>query len=48
VPVDIDKDGVKQVYGIGRLSDYERTLLTKAVTDLRADISKGAKFMQET
>jgi malate dehydrogenase len=47
VPVDLGKEGVTQAYPIGLLSEYEQILLTKAISDLKADIGKGINFAQE-
>lgn len=44
VPLDFGEEGVVQAHDIGKLSDYEQTLLGTAVEQLQKDVRKGLEF----
>ncbi|CAG8519889.1 7601_t:CDS:2 [Diversispora eburnea] len=44
--VEIDSEGVKQVFPLGRVSPYEEQLVEGALPDLKNSIEKGIKFVQ--
>jgi len=46
-PIRIDKNGVKENLGLGKLSDYEKKLVDEAIGDLQKSISKGEQFAAE-
>lgn len=39
------KNGIEKNLGIGKLSDYERNLVTAALPELKANIKKGEEFV---
>jgi malate dehydrogenase len=44
-PILLGKNGVEKNLGIGKLLDYERNLVTAAMTELIANIKKGEEFV---
>jgi malate dehydrogenase len=45
-PVELGPNGVEKIHGIENLSAYEKELVEKAVPELKANISKGVKFIK--
>ncbi|RHZ86909.1 hypothetical protein Glove_42g56 [Diversispora epigaea] len=45
--VEINSDGVKQIFPLGRISSYEEQLVEAALPDLKMSIEKGIKFVKE-
>jgi len=43
-PVELGPNGVKEIKGFGKLSDYEKKLLDAAVPELAGNIKKGVEF----
>ncbi|GAA96306.1 uncharacterized protein L969DRAFT_99418 [Mixia osmundae IAM 14324] len=46
VPVELGPEGVKKILPIGELSEYEQTLMKKAVEELKGNIVKGVSFVE--
>ncbi|KAJ1968835.1 malate DEHYDROGENASE, NAD-dependent, partial [Dimargaris xerosporica] len=46
LPVELGKDGVERIHSIGPISDYEKQLLSGAVTELKGSIQKGVDFVR--
>ena len=44
-PVTFGKDGIKEVHGFGKLSDYEQGWFDKMMPELKAQIEKGKAFV---
>lgn len=44
-PVELGPDGVKQVHGLGSLSELENSLVLKAIPELRKNIERGVAFV---
>ncbi|KAI9484634.1 malate dehydrogenase, NAD-dependent [Zychaea mexicana] len=44
--IELGKDGVEKIHGLGEISDYEKDLISKAVPELKKNISKGNSFVQ--
>lgn len=47
-PLRLGKNGWEENYGLGKLSDYEKTLVEKALPELKASIKKGEDFVSQT
>jgi len=46
-PVRIDRNGVKENLGLGKLSDYEKKLVKECLPELQASIKKGENFVNK-
>jgi len=46
-PILFGKQGVEKSLGIGKITDYEQKLIQTAVKELKANIEKGVKFVNE-
>ncbi|KAJ1975618.1 malate DEHYDROGENASE, NAD-dependent [Dimargaris verticillata] len=46
LPVELGKDGVERIHSIGSISDYEKQLLSGAVSELKGSIQKGVDFVR--
>ena len=46
-PLKIDKNGVKENLGLGKLSDYEQRLVKECISELQASIKKGEQFVNK-
>jgi malate dehydrogenase len=47
-PLTLGKKGWEKNHGLGKLSDYEKQLLEKALPELKANIKKGEDFVNQT
>lgn len=45
--VRLGKNGVEEVLGLGKLSDFEKEGLEKLKSELKSSIEKGIKFANE-
>ena len=45
-PIRIDRNGVKENLGLGKLSDYEQKLVKECIPELKASIKKGEEFVK--
>lgn len=43
-PIRIDKNGLKENLGLGKLSDYEKKMVEQCIPELKASIKKGEEF----
>ncbi|KAI0946213.1 hypothetical protein AcV7_010249 [Taiwanofungus camphoratus] len=48
VPVELGLNGVSKVHSLGRLSEYEQTLIKAALPELAANIDKGVSFIESS
>jgi len=44
--VELGPEGVKQVYGVGDINDYEKKLIDACLVDLKKNIDKGVAFVK--
>ncbi|KAI9316795.1 malate dehydrogenase, NAD-dependent [Dichotomocladium elegans] len=47
VPVKLGKNGVERILPIGSVSTFEKGLFSKAATELKGNIARGARFVAE-
>lgn len=45
--VELGPGGVEKIHEVGKITDFEQKLLDAAVKDLKGNIAKGVKFVQE-
>lgn len=46
-PIRIDRNGLKENLGLGKLSDYEKKLVKESIPELQASIKKGEQFVNK-
>jgi len=46
-PVQLGKNGVEKILGVGTLSDFEKQLVEKALPELKKNIESGIKFVNK-
>lgn len=46
-PIRIDRNGLKENLGLGKLSDYEQKLVNECIPELKASIKKGEEFVNK-
>lgn len=44
--IELGPEGVEKIHGLGEISDYEKELISKAVPELKKNITKGNAFVQ--
>ncbi|KAI9361771.1 malate dehydrogenase, NAD-dependent [Pilaira anomala] len=44
--IELGPEGVEKIHGLGEISDYEKELISKAVPELKKNITKGNNFVQ--
>ncbi|KAI7851840.1 malate dehydrogenase, NAD-dependent [Circinella umbellata] len=44
--IELGAEGVEKIHGLGEISDYEKELISKAVPELKKNITKGNSFVQ--
>lgn len=44
--IELGPEGVEKINGLGEISDYEKELISKAVPELKKNITKGKEFVQ--
>lgn len=47
-PIELGPQGVKKIHGLGDISSYEEGLVKEAVSQLKGNITKGVKFVEES
>ena len=45
-PVELGKNGVEKIHGIGKISQEEQALLEKCLVDLKTNIAKGVEWVK--
>lgn len=45
--VELGPDGVKEIYPVGKLNEYEEKLLDACLADLKTNINKGIEFVKQ-
>lgn len=45
--VELGPEGVEKIHPVGKISEHEQTLLDACLADLKGNIAKGVKFVQE-
>jgi len=46
-PVELGKDGVAKIHGLGSLSAFEKKLYEAAIPELQKNIAKGVEFVKK-
>lgn len=44
--IELGPEGVEKIHGLGEISDYEKELISKAIPELKKNITKGNNFVQ--